>query len=274
MFPSGRIQFHDINFPFINTTISRKRHQRIQGCSLLSLSWLACSEGVSRPPPHQAVAGAAPGHSSAPALSRPLHSPFRARARASPALSSAPGPAPPLLILARCFLSRPQVLSFPARWVPRVPFTDLFGRQPALQSPGSRRSVAPFRLGAPPAAPFSPALPRGCHRPSWPGCAALRAASPAACIHSPSAPKGLPLCLRIAPDDRFAATGAILRHFVLLLLPGPGRPHYVRTAGPRALRPAPRPHKPADAPFGRHLVVLRAVGRQTLRADCLGPPVS
>ena len=47
--------------------------------------------GISRPPPHQAEAGAAPGHSSAPALSRPLHSPFRAQARASPALSSAPG---------------------------------------------------------------------------------------------------------------------------------------------------------------------------------------
>ena len=47
--------------------------------------------GNSRPPPHQAEAGAAPGHSSAPALSRPLHSPFRAQARASPALSSAPG---------------------------------------------------------------------------------------------------------------------------------------------------------------------------------------
>ena len=81
------------------------------------------------------------------------------------------GPAPPLLILARCFISRPQALISPARWLPLHRFTDLFGWRPALQSPGSRRGVAPGRLGAPPAAPFSPALPRGCHRPSGPGCA-------------------------------------------------------------------------------------------------------
>ena len=139
-------------------------------CSFLSPPCLP-RWGNSRPPPHQAEAGAAPGHSSAPALSRPLHSPFRARARASPALSSAPGPAPSLLILARCFLSRPQVLGFPARCVACARFTDLFGWRPALQSPGSRRGVAPCRLYAPPAAPFSPALPRGCHRPLGPGCA-------------------------------------------------------------------------------------------------------
>ena len=81
------------------------------------------------------------------------------------------GPAPPLLILARCFISRPQALISPARWLPLHRFTDLFGWRPALQSPGSRHGVAPCRLGAPPAAPFSPALPRGCHRPSGPGCA-------------------------------------------------------------------------------------------------------
>ena len=81
------------------------------------------------------------------------------------------GPAPSLLILARCFISRPQVQSPQARWVQRAHFTDLFGRRLSLQSPGSRRGVAPFRLGAPPAAPFSPALPRGCRRPSVPGCA-------------------------------------------------------------------------------------------------------
>ena len=81
------------------------------------------------------------------------------------------GPAPPLLILARCFLSRPHVQSPQVSWVQRAHFTDLFGRRPALQSPGSRRGVAPCRLGASPAAPFSPALPRGCHRPSGPGCA-------------------------------------------------------------------------------------------------------
>jgi hypothetical protein len=100
-------------------------------------------------------------------LLQPCHAacifPFRTRARASPALSSAPGPAPPLLILARCFLSRPQVRSSPARCLPLHRFTDLLGRRPALQSPGSRRGVAPFRLGAPPAAPFSPGVE--CHIP-------------------------------------------------------------------------------------------------------------
>ena len=39
------------------------------------------------------------------------------------------GPAPPLLILARYFLSRPQVSSFPARCLPLHRFTDLFGRR-------------------------------------------------------------------------------------------------------------------------------------------------
>ena len=37
----------------------------------------------------------------------------------------------------------------------------------------------------------------------------------------PSAPKGLPLCLRVAPDDRFAATGPTLRQKVLSLCPVP-----------------------------------------------------
>ena len=35
----------------------------------------------------------------------------------------------------------------------------------ALQSPGSRRSVAPYRLCAPPPPRYSPARPRGCNRP-------------------------------------------------------------------------------------------------------------
>ena len=35
----------------------------------------------------------------------------------------------------------------------------------ALQSPGSRRSVAPHRLCAPQPPLYSPALPRGCNRP-------------------------------------------------------------------------------------------------------------
>ena len=87
-----------------------------------------------------------------------------------------------------------------------------------MQSPGSRRGVAPYRLGAPPAALLSPALPRGCHRPSGPGCAPpLRPSG----FPRPSAPKGLPPCLRAAPDDRFAVTGATLRQFVRLFCPVP-----------------------------------------------------
>ena len=38
----------------------------------------------------------------------------------------------------------------------------------------------------------------------------------------PSAPKGLPFCLRVTPDDRFAATGPPLRLKVLFPCPRPG----------------------------------------------------
>ena len=67
-------------------------------------------------------------------------------------------------------------------------------------------------------AAFSPALPRGYRHPSGPGCAppfrppGTRARPP---------PGGLPSCLRGAPDDRFAATGTPLRHFVLFFCPVP-----------------------------------------------------
>jgi len=60
---------------------------------------------------------------------------------------------------------------------------------------------------------------------------------------------------------------------VTFVLPGPGRHRFALTAGPRAFpRTAPRPQKPANAPPIRFCLVLRAVGRQTLRADCLCPP--
>jgi len=170
-------------------------------------------------------------------------------------------------------MSRPQVLGFPVRFVPFLHFTDLRGRRPSLQSPGSRRGVAPCRLGAPPAAPLSPALPRVRHRPSGPGSAAFRAAPPAAWHSRPSAPVGLPPCLRARPDDRCAATGPPLRHLVLLLCPVPADLAALGLPVLGRLRPASRPHKPADAPLGRNPVVLRAIGRQTLRADCLGPPI-
>jgi len=165
-----------------------------------------------------------------------------------------------------------MLCAHPARLVLRARFKDLFGRRPVLQSPGSRRGVAPCRLGAPPAASFSPALPCGCHRPTGPGCAPLRAAPSAACT-APVRPGGAP---SLPPGQ----AGRPLRGdrpappvFGASPLPGPGRPHCVRTAGPRALRPSPRPRKSADAPHSRFCLVLRAVGRQALRADCLGPPV-
>ena len=126
----------------------------------LSLSPLSPPRGNSRPPPHQAV-----GRRRARAflctspVTRPASFPSalgQGRRRPFPLPQ---GPAPPLLILARCFLSRSHVLSFSVHRLPLFRFTDLFGRRPALQSPGSRRGVAPFRLIAPPAASISPALP-------------------------------------------------------------------------------------------------------------------
>ena len=128
------------------------------------------------------------------------------------------GAAPPLLILVRCFLFRPHVFSFSVHRLPLHRSTDLSGRRPALQSPGSRRGVAPFRLGAPPAAPFSPALPRGYRRPSGPGCA-----PPFRSSASRARPPrwGSRSCLRGRPDDRCAATGPPLRHLVLSFCPVP-----------------------------------------------------
>ncbi len=51
--------------------------------------------------------------------------------------------------------------------------------------------------------------------------AGLRSAPPAAWHPRPSAPEGLPPCLRGRPDDRCAATGPPLRHFVLFFCPVP-----------------------------------------------------
>jgi len=63
----------------------------------------------------------------------------------------------------------------------------------ALQSPGSRRSVAPHRLCAPPLPRYFPALPRGCNRPR--GSTSRRP-----CVRFTPAPfrppRGLPLSLR------------------------------------------------------------------------------
>ena len=98
----------------------------------------------------------------------------------------------------------------------------------ALQSPGSRRSVAPHRLCAPQPPLYSPALPRGCNRPPGP----RSAAAPTGDLHPlPSAPLGLPLRLRAAPDDRFAATGATLRLKSPLLCPVPADVASLRLPG-------------------------------------------
>jgi hypothetical protein len=183
-------------------------------------------QGDSRPPPHQAEAGAAPGHSSAPALSRPLHSPFRARARASPALSAAPGtgtaladPRAVFSFQAACFVRNlpglcspivshpPPALSVLVRRLPflsrRVParhrlsgwsvspawFTDPIGRRQCVAVAG----VAPRRRSLPAWCTACRAvLPRPPSRvPSSVG-AGLRSAPPAAWHPRPSAPAGLP----------------------------------------------------------------------------------
>ena len=180
------------------------------------------------------------------------------------------GSAPPLLILARCFISRQQVLGFPARCLPLHRFTDLLGRRQCVAVAG----VAPRRRSLPAwctaCRAILPRPPCGRRRPSGPGSAPpFRPPG----FPRPSAPEGLPVLPpgqagRPLRGDRPAPPA-----FCTSPLPGPGRPRLARTAGPRALRPAPRPHKYADAPLGRDQVVLRAVGRQTLRADCLGPPV-
>jgi hypothetical protein len=103
----------------------------------------------------------------------------------------------------------------PARLVLCVRSRDLFRRRPVLQSPGSRCGVAPCRLGEPLAAPFSPALPRGCHRPSGPGFVPpLRplATAPVRPGGAPSLPPG-----QAGPPLR--GDRSVLRHFVLFLCP-------------------------------------------------------
>ena len=116
---------------------------------------------------------------------------------------------------------------------------------------------------------YSPALPCGCNRRR--GRAARR---PDGDSHPlPSAPKGLPPCLRVAPDDRCAATGTPLRQKVLSPCPRPGRRRSAPTAGTQAVpRMAPRPLKPRGRSALRDHFVLWAVGRHALRGDCLCPP--
>jgi len=139
----------------------------------------------------------------------------------------------------------------------------------ALQSPGSRRSVAPHRLCAPQPPLYSPALPRGCNRP-W-GRASRRPAG--RLTPAPVRPKGAPFLPpgragRPLRGDRPAPPA-----YRTFPLPGPGRLRFALTAGPRAFpRTAPRP---SDAPLVRTNInfELRADGRHALRGDCCGPPV-
>ena len=84
-----------------------------------------------------------------------------------------------------------------------------------------------------------------------------------------------PSCLRDAPDDRCAATGPPLRQAVLSCCPVPadfaafGLPVLGRCGRLRDRKTSGRFARPR-----KHDFELRAVGRQTLRADCLGPPAS
>jgi len=138
-----------------------------------------------------------------------------------------------------------------------------------LQSPWSRRSVAPHRLCAPPPPRCSPALPRGVNRPTWRrGARPRRRLTPA-----PVRPEGAPSLPsgqsgRPLRGDRPAppAKGTFP-------LPGPDRHRFAQTAGPRVFpRTVPRP---SDAPpvCANMNFELRADGRHALRGDCLGPPV-
>jgi len=190
--------------------------------------------GISRPPPHQAEAGAAPGHSSAPALSRPLHSPFRTRARAAPALSSAPGTG--------TALADPRaVLSFPAACFVRNRLGWFCMLVSLICLVGVRRCSRRGRAAASLPTGLVHRLPRLSPRPSLrlPSSvvAGLRYATRrlSGRLHPrPSAPQGLPVLPpgqagRPLRGDRPAPPA-----FCTFLLPGSGRPHCVRTAGPRA----------------------------------------
>jgi len=104
-------------------------------------------------------------------------------------------------------------------------------------------------------------LPRLSPRPSLAvaivrrGRAALRSAPPLRpLVSAPVRPVGAPSLPpgragRPLRGDRPAPPA-----FCTSPLPGPGRPRFARTAGPRALRPASRPRKPADAPLSCAMV--------------------
>ena len=127
----------------------------------------------------------------------------------------------------------------------------------ALQSPGSRRSVAPYRLCAPPPPLYSPALPRGCNRPPGP----RSAAAPSDDLHPlPSAPLGLPLCLWVAVTRPPLCSG---RDTAPWFAPSPSKP-LSRTPGRRTVPPCRR-----DRPVGREILNLhRKEMRMGVNGDC------
>jgi len=142
-----------------------------------------------------------------------------------------------------------------------------------------RSSPAPVRpKGAPPWASGPSADSRFAARPPWPSgfgrCSRPYPVRPRFAWTRPErGPAQALLCLRDAPDDRCAATGPSLRQavisccpvpadFAMLRLPVPGRCGRLRDRKTSGRSSRPRKH---DAE-------LRAIGRQTLRADCLGPP--
>ena len=161
---------------------------------LFSLPPVIPRRGISRPPPHQAEAGAAPGHSSAPALSRPLHLPFRTRARASPALSAAPGTGTPL--------ADPRaVFSFPGRRSSAFPLVVWRALVSLICSVGGQRCSRRGRAAASLPAGLVHRLPHRSPPPSLAGAivrrgqASLRpsgrlASAPVRPVGAPSTPPG------------------------------------------------------------------------------------
>ena len=173
--------------------------------------------GIPTRHPIRRCAGAAPGHSSAPALSRPLHFslPRSGKGVAGPFLC--PRARHRTCFSSRgVFFSRPRVLSSPARFVPHhrqhppqpcvFPLAVSRSFVSLNRSVGGRRCSRRGRAAAPLPTGLAHRRPRRYPPPFRPTG-----------IPRPSAPEGLPPCLRGRPDDRCAPTGPPLRHLVLFL---------------------------------------------------------
>ena len=173
--------------------------------------------GDSHPPPHQEVCR---GRARAFLCSSPVTTPAFSLPR------SGKGVAGPFLCpRARhrtcfssrgVFFSRPRVLSSPARFVPHhrqhppqpcvFPLAVSRSFVSLNRSVGGRRCSRRGRAAAPLPTGLAHRRPRRYPPPFRPTG-----------IPRPSAPEGLPPCLRGRPDDRCAPTGPPLRHLVLFL---------------------------------------------------------